>query len=140
MEYVQSYGRKKTALAIAHCKRGHGLMKLNGRPLDTIKPDVLRAKVKEVIIVLGCQYFTEIDVRVRSRGGGNVSQIYAVRQAIAKAVVAFHGKFIDEMCRKTLKDNAMNYDRTLLVTDLRRCEPKRAGGGGARARFQKSYR
>lgn len=33
-ESVQCYGRKKTATAVAHCKRGSGLIKLNGSPLD----------------------------------------------------------------------------------------------------------
>ena len=34
----------------------------------------------------------------------------------------------------------MQYDRSLLVADPRRCEPKKYGGPGARARVQKSYR
>ena len=34
----------------------------------------------------------------------------------------------------------LQYDRTLLVADPRRCEPKKFGGPGARARYQKSYR
>ena len=34
----------------------------------------------------------------------------------------------------------LQYDRTLLVADPRRCEPKKYGGPGARARVQKSYR
>jgi small subunit ribosomal protein S16e len=34
----------------------------------------------------------------------------------------------------------LQYDRSLLVADPRRCEPKKYGGPGARARYQKSYR
>lgn len=34
----------------------------------------------------------------------------------------------------------LKYDRSLLVADPRRCEPKKFGGPGARARVQKSYR
>jgi len=34
----------------------------------------------------------------------------------------------------------MSYDRSLLVADQRRREPKKYGGPGARARYQKSYR
>lgn len=34
----------------------------------------------------------------------------------------------------------LQYDRTMLVADPRRCEPKKYGGPGARARVQKSYR
>ncbi|GKV42793.1 hypothetical protein SLEP1_g50160 [Rubroshorea leprosula] len=49
-------------------------------------------------------------------------------------------KFVDEQQKKEIKDILVRYDRTLLVADPRRCEPKKFGGGGARARFQKSYR
>jgi len=36
---------QKTATAVAHCKRGNGLIKVNGRPLDLIEPAMLRYKV-----------------------------------------------------------------------------------------------
>jgi small subunit ribosomal protein S16e len=47
---------------------------------------------------------------------------------------------VDEASKKEIKDILVAYDRTLLVADPRRCEPKKFGGRGARARFQKSYR
>ena len=47
---------------------------------------------------------------------------------------------VDEASKREIKEILMNYDRTLLVTDPRRCEPKKFGGAGARARYQKSYR
>ena len=47
---------------------------------------------------------------------------------------------VDEQSKKEIKDTLVRYDRTLLVADPRRCEPKKFGGRGARARFQKSYR
>ena len=47
---------------------------------------------------------------------------------------------VDEAAKKEIKDLLAAYDRTLLVADSRRCEPKKFGGPGARARFQKSYR
>ncbi|CAN6848376.1 unnamed protein product [Brassica oleracea] len=48
--------------------------------------------------------------------------------------------YVDEPSRKEVKDILIPYDRTLLVADPRRCEPKKFGGRGARSRFQKSYR
>ena len=42
--------------------------------------------------------------------------------------------------KNLLKQALVQYDRTLLVADNRRSEPKKFGGRGARARFQKSYR
>merc|ERR1711971_825658 len=49
-------------------------------------------------------------------------------------------KFSDEATKRELKDLLLQYDKGLLVADPRRCEPKKFGGKGARARFQKSYR
>ena len=74
------------------------------------------------------------------KGGGTTSQVYAIRQAIAKAIVAYYQKYVDEKSKKEIKDILVAYDRTLLVADPRRCEPKKFGGPGARARYQKSYR
>ncbi|GLT99752.1 hypothetical protein SLE2022_171700 [Rubroshorea leprosula] len=106
VESVQCFGRKKTAVAVTYCKRGKGLIKINGCP----------------------------------HRAWHTSQIYAIRQSIAKALVAYYQKFVDEQQKKEIKDILVRYDRTLLVADPRRCEPKKFGGRGARARFQKSYR
>jgi len=47
---------------------------------------------------------------------------------------------VDEASKKEIKDILAAYDRTLLVADPRRSEPKKFGGPGPRARYQKSYR
>ena len=77
---------------------------------------------------------------MRVKGGGHTSQVYAIRQAIAKAIVAYYQKYVDEQSKNELKKALIAYDRTLLVADPRRSEPKKFGGPGARARYQKSYR
>ena len=95
------------------------------------------------------------------KGGGHVAQVYAIRQAIAKSLVAYYQKCnhhivhlfcvmllkaiclhsdVDEASKQEIKDILINYDRSLLVSDPRRCEAKKFGGPGARARYQKSYR
>ncbi|XP_065829718.1 small ribosomal subunit protein uS9-like [Oscarella lobularis] len=137
---VQVFGRKKTATAVAHCKRGRGLLRINGVPLEHVEPQTLRFKVEEPILLLGKERFAGVDIRVRVRGGGHTSQIYAIRQAISKSLVAYYQKFVDEASKKEIKDILIQYDRTLLVADPRRAEPKKFGGPGARSRYQKSYR
>ncbi|KAL2891465.1 40S ribosomal protein S16 [Ceratocystis lukuohia] len=129
---VQTFGKKKTA--------GKGLIKVNGKPLHLIQPEILRYKVYEPLLVIGPDKFADVDIRVRVVGGGHVSQVYAVRQAIAKALVSWYQKYVDEHSKNTLKAALVQFDRTLLVADNRRCEPKKFGGPGARARYQKSYR
>merc|ERR1712071_388683 len=139
-EMVQVFGRKKTAVAVAYCKKGRGLIKINGCPIELVEPEMLRYKVFEPILLLGRERFANVDIRLRVKGGGYTSQIYAIRQAIAKAVVAYYQKYVDESSKREIKDILVTYDRTLLVADPRRCEPKKFGGPGARARRQKSYR
>ncbi|KAG6425043.1 hypothetical protein SASPL_115466 [Salvia splendens] len=114
-ESVQCFGRKKTAVAVTHCKRGRGLIKSTAKPIELVEPEILRYKAFEPILLLGRHRFAGVDMRIRVKGGGHTSQIYAIRQSIAKALVAF-------------------YQKTLLVADPRRCEPKKFGGRGARAR------
>ncbi|CAH9125790.1 unnamed protein product [Cuscuta epithymum] len=140
IEVVQCYGRKKTAVAVSQCKRGRGLIKINGSPIELIQPDTLRYKALEPILLLGRNRFAGVDIRIRVKGGGQTSQIYAIRQSISKALVSFYQKYMDEQSKKEIKDVLVGYDRTLLVADPRRSEPKKAGGPGARARYQKSYR
>lgn len=139
-QVVQVYGRKKTATAVAHANRGNGLIHVNGRPLDLLEPAVLRHKLLEPVLLLGQEKYSGVDIRVRVRGGGQVSQVYAIRQAIAKALVAYYQKYVDEASKNEIKDILVQYDRSLLVADPRRMEPKKFGGPGARARYQKSYR
>lgn len=92
----------------------------------------------EQILVLKPAAFANVDIRVRVSGGGHTSQVYAIRQAIGKAIVAYTAKYEDAAQALELKKALVSYDRTLLVADPRRCEPKKFGGPGARARYQKS--
>lgn len=84
--------------------------------------------------------YSTVDIRLRVSGGGHTSQIYAIRQAIAKSLVAYYAKYYDAASALELRQLFVAYDRTLLIADTRRSEPKKFGGHGARARRQKSYR
>ncbi len=139
-ESVQVFGRKKTATAVAHCKRGNGVLRVNGKPLEMLEPRVLKYKLMEPVLLLGKERFQGVDIRVRVKGGGRIAQIYAIRQAVSKSLVSYYQKYVDEASKKEIKDILIQYDRSLLVADPRRCEPKKFGGPGPRARYQKSYR
>jgi small subunit ribosomal protein S16e len=73
---VQVFGRKKTATAVAHCKQGNGLIKVNGFPLHLVEPAPLRYKLEEPLLLLGKEKFEGVDIRVRVKGGGHVARIY----------------------------------------------------------------
>jgi len=140
IQSVQVFGRKKSATAVAYCKRGKGLIKVNGRPLELVQPEGLQFKLQEPILLLGKDRFADIDIRIRVKGGGHTSQVYAIRQALSKSLVAYYQKYVDEQSKQEIKDILVQFDRSLLVADPRRNEPKKFGGPGARARYQKSYR
>merc|ERR1711862_433903 len=127
VQSVQVFGRQKTATAVAYCKRGKGLVRVNGKPLEQVEPKPLQFKLQEPLLLLGKDRFSEVDIRIRVKGGGRVSQIYAIRQALSKAIVAYYQKFVDERSKKTIKDILIQFDRTLLVADPRRCEAKKFG-------------
>jgi small subunit ribosomal protein S16e len=100
----------------------------------------MRTKVYEPIFILGENRFKDLSIRCRVKGGGAMNQVMAVRMAIAKSIISYYQKYFDESTKRKLKETLLQYDKGLLISDARRCEPKKFGGRGARARFQKSYR
>ena len=125
-------GKKKTAVARATIRDGDGIVRINGRPVELIEPEIARLKMLEPFrIVDAVRDSVSVDVTVQ--GGGTMGQADAVRTAIARGLV-------DHTKDATLRDAYMEFDRSLLVNDVRQSEPKKWGGPGARARYQKSYR
>lgn len=70
---------QKTAVAVAYCKRGRGLIKINGCPIQYVQPEGLRTKVMEPIMLLGFPRFANVDIRIRVKGGGYTAQLYGKR-------------------------------------------------------------
>nr|UXY86813.1 40S ribosomal protein S16 [Cryptomonas paramecium] len=138
---VQVFGRKKNSIALAMISGpGNGLIRLNGVPLDLVQPELLKIKAFEPLLLCKEKNLEDIDIRIRVHGGGKVAQIYAVRQAISRGLMLYLEKYMGESYKTDIKTIFNNYDRTLLVTDCRKIEPKKSGGRGARSKYQKSYR
>jgi small subunit ribosomal protein S16e len=87
---VQTFGKKKNSMAVATCTSGSGTIRVNGKPLGLVEPESLRVKVVEPLLILGKEKFADLDIRIRVNGGGYVSQVYAIRLALCRALVAFH--------------------------------------------------
>jgi small subunit ribosomal protein S9 len=125
-------GKKKTAIARATVSDGEGLVRINSQPVELVEPEMARLKMLEPFrIVDGVRDGVDVDVTVQ--GGGFSGQADAVRTAIARGIVQHSGD-------AELRDAYREFDRSLLVNDVRQSEPKKWGGPGARARYQKSYR
>ncbi len=130
---VNTSGKRKEAVARATVREGEGRIRVNSRPAELMEPRVARDKVLEPLRVAGPDRFEDVDINVNVRGGGFMGQADAARTAIARGLVDF---FDDP----TLRELFLDYDRSLLVNDPRRKEPKQPMGPGARAKRQKSYR
>ena len=129
---VNTSGKRKTATARANVKKGKGLIRINKIPIELYEPDIARWKILDAIRIAD-KHIDSVDIDVNVRGGGVMSQSNAVRTAIARGLVEFTGD-------PGLKLAFLDYDRSLLVSDTRRKEPKKPLGRGARKRRQKSYR
>lgn len=140
LQVVYTHGKKKNAIANAVVTAGKGTITVNRIPIQNVEPKTLRIKIFEPILLLGTHQFANLKIKVRVSGGGPTAQLYAARQAIAKGLVAWKQKYVDEDEKSRVRRTYLSYDKNLLVADLRRCEPKKYGGPGARARTQKSYR
>lgn len=129
---VVASGKRKTAVARATVKKGCGRVWVNNIPLEIYMPRLARDKISEPLSLAG-ELSEKVDIRVRVAGGGVMGQAAATRTAIARGLVEFSG---DEDLYRLLKE----YDRTLVVSDVRRKLRKQYLGRGARKKRQKSYR
>ena len=140
VKQVYTHGKKKNAIANAVVQQGKGSITVNRIPIQNIEPKTLRIKIFEPILLLGAEQFAGLKIKVRVQGGGPIAQLYAARMAISKGIVAWKQKYVDEDEKANVRKTLVSFDKGLLVADPRRMEPKKYGGPGARARFQKSYR
>ena len=132
MKVINSSGKRKTAIARATVKDGKGRVRVNSVPLEVLKPELARLKMMEPLELAGDRV-VKVDIDVNVEGGGVMGQATATRTAIARGLVDY---FEDE----ELKAKYRAFDRSLLVNDPRRREPKHPLGRGARKKRQKSYR
>ncbi|MEE9237417.1 MAG: 30S ribosomal protein S9 [Thermoplasmata archaeon] len=129
---VVASGKRKTAIARAVVRRGQGRVRINKVPLEIHQPEMARLKIQEALALAG-EKVTKVDIDVNVHGGGIMGQADAIRTAVARGLVSFYE---DDDLESLLR----NYDRTLIVPDIRRKLPKKPLGRGARKMRQKSYR
>ncbi len=131
MKTIQTSGTRKSAIARATLKQGTGKVMINNIPLPLFMPELARLKMMEPIL-LAKDVPDKVDISVNIIGGGIIGRAEAARLAIAKALVQHAPK---------LKDEFLQYDRHLLVADVRQRENRKPNTrGNARAKRQKSYR
>lgn len=128
---ILTVGRRKRAVARATIKEGKGRILINNESLEKF-PEIVRLRIMEPLILANNMNF---DINVNVIGGGIMGQADAIRTAIAKGLVMITKD-------KNLKKKFLNYDRSLLIDDIRRTEPHKPSQSskGPRHKRQKSYR
>ncbi len=126
-------GKRKTSIARAIIVEGSGKVNINKKDYKILHL-FDKLKIEEPIRIaeeiLGKINF---DVLIVVKGGGEKSQIEAARVALSKAIVKFSNS-------KELTNAFLNYDRNLLIADVRRKEAYKPGDSRARAKRQSSKR
>jgi small subunit ribosomal protein S9 len=127
---IHKKGKRKSAVARATVKEGKGKVIINGQYLENFSTPLLRLRISEPLVLAG-DLAKGVDIFVNVVGGGANGQADSARMAIARALVDYDPK---------LKPVFYEYDRLLLVADVRRKETRKPNDSKARAKRQKSYR
>jgi len=125
-------GKRKRAIARATLREGKGKIRINGQLLDSFDNEMIKMRVMEPLIIaedLG----KKIDFDINVYGGGWQGQTEASRLVIAKGLLEWSKD-------NNLKRKFLDYDRHLIIQDVRFKETRKPGDSKARARRQKSYR
>lgn len=100
--------------------------------MSLFQPIIARDKIMEALI-LADDLPGKVDIIIKVKGGGFMGQAMAIRIAIARGLVKFSKS-------EKLKKTYVDYDRNLLVADVRRRETRKPGPSRARSGAQKSKR
>jgi small subunit ribosomal protein S9 len=132
VKVINTSGKRKTAVARATITEGSGKLRINSVPVEAWQPELARMKIMEPLALIPDKA-SKVDIDVSVAGGGVMGQAEATRTATAKAIVDYYE---DEELARAFK----HYDRSMLISDVRRKLPKKPLGRGARKKRQKSYR
>ncbi len=130
---IIAVGKRKTSIAKAYLKPGKGIVRINSVNLECLTPELAKLKIMEPIILAGEKLMSKVNIYVKVKGGGWQSQAEAARMAIARALLKYSKS-------DKLKEKFLNYDRHLLVADIRRTEPQKPYYSAARRMRQTSKR
>ncbi|HEA46664.1 MAG TPA: 30S ribosomal protein S9 [Candidatus Pacearchaeota archaeon] len=133
MKRIVVSGKRKRAIARAVLTEGDGKITINRKDYKNLQM-FERLKIEEPLRIsdhiLGKRNFSVV---ISVRGGGEKSQVEAARLALARSIIKFSNN-------KELEKSFLDYDRNLLIADIRRKEAYKPGDSKARKKRQSSKR
>ena len=123
-------GKRKEATARVRMVSGKKDIRINNKTLEEL-PKIAQLKIVEPLKIAGEENFV---IRANVKGGGVIGQAEAVAQAISRGLVDIKGEEV--------RNKIMDYDRNLLIQDIRRTEPHKPSRSkqGPRRHKQRSKR
>jgi small subunit ribosomal protein S9 len=133
MKKIIVSGKRKRAVARAVLTEGTGKITINKKDYKNLQV-FDRLKIEEPLRIagqiLGKRNF---DIAISVKGGGDKSQVEAARLALARSIIKLSNN-------KELERAFLDYDRNLLIADIRRKESYKPGDSKARKKRQSSKR
>jgi small subunit ribosomal protein S9 len=126
-------GKRKTSVAKVKIKSGVGNIVYNNVLYDNLRIFQRLALLEPVKISENVLGNFKFDLDIKVHGGGKESQVQAARLGVAKALVKITNNL-------DLKKAFLDYDRHMLVADVRRKEACKPGDSKARSMRQSSKR
>lgn len=124
---------RKKAKARCLVKKGTGKIFVNKTSIDVLFTGYKKETILEPANILP-ENFQKLDFFVNVSGGGISGQIRAIRSCVAKGILEANNN------KEELREKLINYDRHLIVDDVRQKEAKKQLGPGARSKKQHSKR
>ncbi len=123
-------GKRKKATARIKIVSGDKNVKINEKNLEEL-PKIAQLKILEPLKIIEDENFT---IKAKVKGGGVMGQAEAVAQAISRGLADIKGEEV--------RNKIMDYDRNLLIQDIRRTEPHKPSRSkqGPRRHKQRSKR
>ena len=131
MKAINASGKRKHAIARVTLRDGKGVVRINSKSLDIYEPELAKMRIMEPLIIIGTDAAAKYDIDVNVYGGGWQAQSEASRLGIARALA---------QANPSLRKVFLEYDRQLMIADVRRNEPHKPNDSKPRASRQKSYR
>ncbi len=126
-------GKRKTSVARAVLSEGDGKITINKKDYKNLQM-FDKLKIEEPLrIAENILGKIKFDVAINVKGGGEKGQIEAARLSLAKAISDFAKS-------KELTNAFLDYDRNMLIADVRRKETCKPGDSKARKMRQSSKR
>jgi len=105
--------RRRTTVAVARSNIGDGRISIDGLPLTSVHPHVLKFKIFEPIYIYGYLNIADVNIRVLTNGGGFISRVLSARLCLARSILALVDCQQEQALYTHVKESFLAFDEAL---------------------------